>query len=288
MKIDVTNPKEGVYFGLDHKEYSELPFVRKSYLFKLAQCPAKALVKDKDTPALIFGRAFHSYVLDGKAAFNSEYHVIEHIDKRTKEGKKEYQDALNIAQHKTIITTEDYLKIQAMEAAIRSHPSASVLLAEGVSEQTVIWQQKDTGIWCKCRPDHSTYGDQLTIVDIKKTRSADSHAFQRDVVRFGYDIQAGMYLDGVAKVTGKKYDSFCFIAVEDEEPYRTEVYALSREFVSRGKSEFLRLLRLEKECREKNFYPNYKHPGIDGMEIPGYLSNDEGIFEAMAEGGHEY
>jgi hypothetical protein len=68
---------------------------------------------------------------------------------------------------------------------------------------------------------------------------------------------------------------FAFIAVEKEPPYRVEVYTLDIDFVQYGWLEFHRLLQIEKECREKNFWPHYVNAGAEELTKPPYVQNWE-------------
>ena len=159
--------------------------------------------------------------------------------------------------------------------AILNHPFASRLLKEGISEQTIIWEDTDTGLLCKCRPDRIPDGNKGVILDLKTTRSADEHSFRRDVVNLGYAREAGMYLEGFARSTNAEFKDLIFtlIAVEKDEPYRCEVYTLDMDFIDWGWREFKRLLQIEQECRVENFWPNYKNNGATELRKPGYLQS---------------
>lgn len=260
----------GVYTNISSKEYHDMTdIVSNSYLGRLDKCPASVMAQQKDTPALLFGRALHSFVLEGMEKFIKDFAVAPQCDRRTKEGKEIWELFEMDNQGKGIIKEEDFEIIQKMDNAIKTHPFAKRILASGISEQTVIWVDEETGIKCKCRPDRTA--PHNTLVDLKKTKDAGSHAFQRSIVTYGYARQAGMYLEGISIATKKNYDSFCFIAVEDVEPYRVEVYTLDQQFVAWGAREFHRLLNLEKKCRESKKYPHYKTGGAVNIFKPSYL-----------------
>jgi len=67
--------------------------------------------------------------------------------------------------------------------------------------------------------------------------------------------------------------------VEKKEPYRVEVYTLDVEFVDYGFKEFKRLLYLEKQCRDNNFWPHYVNAGAETLTRPAYLQTWEGEFD---------
>ena len=263
--------KNGIYGSIGHKEYHALDRVSNSYLDKLAIYPAKARIKTPDTAIFAFGRAFHVYVLEQKA-FEKEVAVSPEINRRTNQGKEDYRLFVESNEGKTVITLDEFASIKGMKEKIMLHPLAAKLIVGGLSEQTVIWTDEETGIPCKARPDKIPTVDGV-VVDLKKTRDASPHGFQHSLVQYRYPQQAGMYLDGIKCATGGVMtpDCFAFIAVEDKEPYRTEVYTLDAEFISWGLNEYKRLLLIEKECRDKNFYPHYQNAGAVELTKPSYL-----------------
>jgi hypothetical protein len=297
MTFDPKNPKPGIYENIDHHTYHRVltDVVSNSYLGKLAQCPAKAKILDEETPSLLFGRALHAYVLD-REQWAREFATVPDMPVyKINKNKTEYREAFASFQAdnlgKQIVSLDDYNTIQNIYAAIMSNPAVGQYLTGGTKEVTVIWQDKDiilpsgdclegTQLWCKTRPDAIPVGDHGVVLDLKTTRNAGEHPFQTTIVTYGYDRQGAMALHGLSQVTGKVHDLFGLIAVEPLPPYRTEIYVLDDQFLKHGFSEYRRLLRLEKACREQNAWPNYTIRNIldvrqvqpQTMLMPGYLS----------------
>ena len=264
----------GIYPDIPAETYHAMTdYVSKSYLKRLDKCPAAARVPQEDTPAMAFGRAAHVMLLEGEAAFLAECAIPPSgINRRTNAGKEEWAAFEAANAGKTLVTADDYLKITEMRKALMKHPFAPKLLADGVSEQTVIWQDQETGLMCKARPDRIPNGDKGVLVDLKTCSCAGEYEFCRDVVKYGYDLQAAFYLDGIREATGTCYDAFCFIAMEKEAPYRTETYMLDSEFITHGRYEYRRLLNIEAECRTKGVWPNYEGVGnLVTLFKPNYL-----------------
>jgi exodeoxyribonuclease VIII len=272
----ITPLAPGIYPDIPASDYhGELlrDYVSKSYLKRLDKCPAAAKVPQEDTPAMAFGRASHVFLLEGEDAFVKECAVIPSgINKRTNAGKEEWAAFEAANAGKSLISADDCLKLVEMRKSIQKHPFAPKLLAEGVSEQTVIWQDAATGLMCKCRPDRIPDGNKGLLVDLKTCTCAGEYEFCRDVVKYGYDIQAAFYLDGIKEATGNNFDAFCFIAIEKELPYRTETYMLDMDFIVRGQREYRRLLNIEAECRASGVWPNYEGSGdLITLFKPNYL-----------------
>lgn len=267
--LNELNP--GVYSNIPHKSYLALPFVSNSYLGKLARCPANAKIEQEDTPSLLFGRGVHAYILEGQRAFKKEFAISPDIDKRTKEGKEQWNGFLSKNADKNILTIEDYAKIKEIDNAVYRHPFATRLLSQGISEQTVIWFDEETGIMCKMRADRLPDGDHGVLVDLKTTEDACEFAFASSIRSYGYARQAAMYLHGIKTITGKRFDLFTFIVVEKKKPHRTEVYTLDSEYLAWGFQEYKRLLRLERQCRDIGEWPHYQYPGAQEIFKPNYL-----------------
>jgi exodeoxyribonuclease VIII len=258
----------GIYAQISHEDYHRLDYISHSYLQRLNTCPANAKVPVEETPAMLFGRAFHVLCLEGLEAFDKGFYVIPNIDKRTKDGKALYKECQESAEGRILVSVEDFQTMTSMVNAIFTHPFACKLMAEGRSEQTIIWEED--GQKCKARPDRIPGGDHGVIVDVKTAGSADSRAFTNACLRYGYAMQAAMYITGFNAVCSAKVDAFVFVVVEKEPPYRVEVYTLEDAFIQWGISEFQRLLALEIECRERNFWPHFQNAGAQELYLPNY------------------
>lgn len=265
--------KPGLYTDMSHADYNNLPMdiVRNSYLNDLDYVPAMARTKVyKDTKSLFLGRAAHSFVLEGREVFDSEFAVAPLGDRRSKAGKKAWADFAVENLTKTVVSQEDWIKIYGMSQAVRSHPFAAQLLAEGPSEQTVIWKDEETGIMCRCRPDRMPKGHKI-LVDFKGCKDASSYGFDKSIATYRYYRQAAMYLEGISKVTGEQYDAFVLIACEWEFPHRMDVCTIDKDYLAWGTQEFHELLRLEAKCRKDGYWPHYKDAGARDSMMPGYL-----------------
>lgn len=262
----------GVYENIPAAEYHAMhDYVSNSYLSRLDKCPAAAQVPQEDTPAMLLGRAVHCVVLEGEEEFNKNFCVAPAVNKRTNGGKAAWAEFCAANPGKDVITADEYQTLINMREAVYQHPFARMILAEGVSEQTVIWTDPDTGIKCKCRPDRIPSNGAGVLVDLKTTTDAGEHGFTRSVTGYGYARQAAYYLDGYNAATGAAADAFVFVAVEKTAPYRVEVYELDPEFIAWGREEYRRLLELEYTCRSQGEYPNRQSDEMITLYKPKYL-----------------
>ena len=257
---------------MSESDYHSLPMeiVSNSYLSRLDKCPANARTSMEDSPTLLLGRAVHSYVLEGKEAFEERFAVAPICDRRKKEGKDIWAEFVEESEGKDVLKTEDYVIIHGIDSAVKSHPFAAQLLANGMPEQTAIWVDKDTGITCKCRPDWVPFGHNI-LVDLKTAKDSGEYGFAKSVGTYRYFQQAAFYKDGISQAMGEQFDSFVFIAVEKIFPFRTEVYAMDPDYLAYGRAEYHRLLKLEAECRDKGRYDHFSESGCGELYIPAYL-----------------
>lgn len=261
---------EGIFSDISNEDYHAMDeYISNSYLSRIDHCPAAARVVQEETPAMVFGSALHCLLLEGEEAFYQEFIVPPKIDMRTNAGKQMAADIA--ATGLTWVKEEDFECMKGIVNAVTTHPIASVLMKEGISEQSVFWTDRETGMLCKCRPDRIPDGDKGVIVDIKTTKDAAYQAFTNSVIKFGYHRQAAFYLNGYNAASGKEADAFVFVACEREIPYRVEVYAMSADFVEYGKSEVRRLMLVEKACREGGYYPHYVTTDIREIYVPGWV-----------------
>ena len=230
-------------------QYHATDAVSASLLKQISKSPAHARSylqqQQEPTSAMLFGTAFHTCVLESER-FDSEYAVFEG-DKRTKDGKAMYERM--VSEGKTIITATDYATITAMADAIGDHQAASKLVrGDGQTEVSMFWDDEETGLPCKCRPDIFT---GRIIVDLKTTEDASPEGFARSIQTYGYGIQAAHYL------AGSGADAFIFVAVEKKAPYAVAVYELDPLSLEICETKRRGLLEYWANCREADMYPAY-------------------------------
>lgn len=269
--------------NMTNKEYRKHEGISKSDLFKITKSPMHfkyALEHpQEDTPALLFGRAVHKYLLEKDDFFN-EFAVMPQFDRRTKEGKEKYAEFEKSVVGKDIISETDFEVIKEMAAVIDSSKYARRLLT-GETEQSYFWKDEATGETCKCRPDCLvTVSGRKIIVDYKTTDDAETEAFMKSAIKYGYDLQAGMYTEGMKANTGDDY-LFLFVAQEKKPPYAINIVQPDDYFMTEGNQLFHQLMEIYHECKETdNWYGYMKTGEVNSLSIPNWLKgaiNTEGV-----------
>ena len=257
-------------------EYRLTPGVSRSDLWQMSKSPMHyqyALTHPSPiTPALLFGSAQHKMVLEPED-FYDEYAVMPFwIDRRTKAGKEEYEQFLEEAGDREIITQDQYVQILEMLDALKQNRTAWELL-QGEHEQSFFWTDRETGIDCKVRPDViTTYNGKPYLVDYKTTDScADGH-FESSCRRYGYKFQAGMYTEGMFESTLQEY-GFAFVAQEKTPPYVSRVYICDEDFIIEGLDQFRTYLGMLKYCQDTGDWYGYDGPEHEVSTLGGTESD---------------
>lgn len=210
------------------------------------------------TPALRLGIAIHTMVLE-KDQFWERYCLEEHAPKApsrsTKEGKAAWNEWVEYSgwaddltsdqwkakwlkwKHpefkKEIIDYEDVLICEGIARSVESHPMVSQMFAEGESELTLYWIDKETGILCKCRPDRTNQTFPC-IPDLKSTMDAVLDSFEQDITAHDYHVSAYWYLWGAKEVFGFDFQNFVYIPCEKVEPFNVTFYTADEGSLSVG------------------------------------------------------
>ena len=208
--------------------------------------------KRKSVEALLFGTGFHTFILEPEK-IETDLAVEPLFRGVGSQAKK--TDWRDMNSDKTIITKEQHIHILGMRTAIQSHPIASKLLENGVSEEEFNWIDKLTGVKCKCRTDFRTSNGY--ILDLKSAKDASNYGFQKQARQHRYHVQDAFYSDGVSD-SGETVKGFIFIAVEKEPPYLVNVFKYNDYERDLARDIYRQDLRVYNECKETDSWPGYE------------------------------
>jgi exodeoxyribonuclease VIII len=240
---------------MERIDYNSSPAVNKSTLWEMHKSPLHYwhLMHDtpkEDTKAMQFGRAVHARLLKPDS-FSDEYAAAPECDRRTKEGKAIWNELMETG--KEIISSDDMNAILAMEKEFNAVRSTLFDMKFIGTEVPLFWTDDETGVDCKGRLDAIT--DEY-VIDYKTTTDASTGAFHREALRYGYDLQAAMYMDA-ARANGYNPKGFVFIVQEKNAPYLINIIRAGDAFLDRGRWLMRDLLMKYKECRDSDKWPGY-------------------------------
>lgn len=263
---------------MTESEYRRQEGISRTELWRLRESPEKFKWHQEHpepaTPALIFGAAVHKMLLEPDT-FNNEFAVAPECDRRTKDGREAYNAFLASSDGKSVITLADYEKAVEMANKALEAPFVKKLL-DGEHEKPFYWVDDLTGEGCKIRVDCiTTIGGKPVIIDYKTTADASTDGFMHSAIKFGYDLQAGMYCEGVEKVTGQK-PLFVFIAQEKTPPYAVNILQADDLMVKRGYDVFRELIGIYHECKTTGNWYGYlgAYNVINNLSLPAWLAKE--------------
>jgi hypothetical protein len=266
--------------GIDNDTHHKLVGWSCSKLKDMARSPAhyysRHVLKQKqaDTPAFAFGRIAHAALLE-PTRFLKSYKVQPDFGAMQSSKNREARDAWlkDMPPGSIVLTSDQADQIKGMIDSILSHPVGEELLKDGVTERTGYCTDEATGEILRIRPD--LLRRDGIMVDVKTTEDASFKGFQRSVFNFGYDMQAGMYLDVGTRIEGKPLHTFAFLAIEKAPPYAVAVYVAGQDVLERGRARYRKALARGIQCRTQGRWPSYQEEA-QTITLPAWAMYEEG------------
>ena len=207
---------------------------------------AKQSIRDT-TGFLNFGSAVHAWILEPESFFQQYAIGGPEIKKGRAKGKpaKMYQAtelsaAFESAFGMNWITPEEFKKVKAMAASLRSHPIFCDLLSTGVAERVA--EAPLHGVNCHARIDWFNRW-RHEIVDVKTT--AFLPRWSQSVAKYGYAHQAAFYQDCFCGALGTdRRPRFYFAVADKSKDHRSRIYELPSALISHARKE-------NQECLKK-------------------------------------
>lgn len=221
--------------------HSDTKYLSRSMLMEFVERPsifhgryiANTIPRKEATEAMVRGTIIHSLVLepqndiitfipreiqssDGK---NTTKAAKEFVETVRSEGKfpvsvKEYQERINPA-------------VESVKTCLR----AMNVRRNDVYEKSLRWENTESGILCRCKPDIICRRENITvIIDLKTTDEITDEGFTYSVRDYGYWLQQSHYEEGVRAAYRTQHPiEFVFVAVETKPPYSCRQFQLDEE-----------------------------------------------------------
>jgi hypothetical protein len=202
--------------------------------------------------------------------------LIQHDDYRSKAAK----DARASAYADGVIPLlgPEFDLMCAMKDAVRAHPIAAALFAEGDAEQSLFWHDTDTGVRLRARIDWLRPGaHRLIAVDLKTTgTSADPKEWGSTAAKWKLHFQNAWYATALEQLGLCENPGFVFVNVEKEPPHLVSVTQLSESAVDLGRRQMRRAIDLYAKCQAADEWPGYP-PEIHVVDLPrwAYYQEDD-------------
>lgn len=271
----------GIYPDLPFATYLKIDAVSNTALGLMEQSPRhyREAVELERKKYLVIGELVHAGRLEPEAL--AERYAVQpdfHLDARncTADGKPSESKATSFVKSqvkqfaaesfgRTVVPREWFDEALAIVRALCADERAnSILNAEGPTELTLIWNDRETGLKCKARIDKAAVSVGC-LADLKTT--AELASFARLLAQYGYHRQLAHYQAGWLDLAGEELEPW-IIAVEKCRPFCVAAAPLHEEAIERGKQRRALALRRIVECRELDQWPGPPVP--DSWRLPAW------------------
>lgn len=276
----------GLHEGLPMEAYLSDPAVSASLALGFHRAPTPAHFRvaelaggNGSSAAQDLGSAAHDLILE-PAEFDRR-NVVEpdlpegYANPRATKAYKEAVAEVEAANPGArVLKAEQVHAVHQMRDNVMAHPSARKLLeADGPVEVIGIWDDPDSGLRLRIRPDKLVTfafpeGDLGTCVDVKTTRDASLDGWQREVENRGLAFKAAFYrlvLEGL----GFPWSDHVCVTAENFAPYLAACRGIHPDWIDMETPNVREALRGIASCRASGRWPGY--PGeIEYVNAPAW------------------
>ena len=232
----------------------------------------------KETNAMLLGGCTH-YLLLGEDNFKTKYiaQPEEYPDRKTGELKPWHMGATFckdwVAKYQSlgynIVPVKMLEAIVKMAESVALEPLVQADLLKGNVETSGFFQDQETKLWIKVRPDVIPVADD-TFVDLKTTAEVTTVSLMKSVRTYGYHQQGGLVWEA-CEALGQPFSTFVLLFVETANPYCARVIELPEEDLSLGRQQNRYCLRKIRAAIDQDRWPG---PGEGEVRQLG-LAKDE-------------
>lgn len=214
------------------KEFAKSPRHYVDYLRK----------EKKTTPAMVFGSLVHCLLLQPNEV-SKQFFLMPNIDRRTKEGKAAYEEAMVKSQGKEIITEEQYNEADNLVNKVVSEEHIANAI-QGCNKFEKEWRADINGL-----PFRGFFDGEADdyILEIKTTNDASPKTIISDFYNRQYHIQAGLY----THVSSKPIK---YLIIETTSPYNVMLADVDTAFTDFGLKQAVEQIERFKTCMENNMF----------------------------------
>ena len=236
---------DAIYFpDMEHNFYHEVPGISSSKIRRFGQSQLHAFEEENETtPAMKFGTAAHSLIVEGEEAFVNNVVCLtgSPYTNANKELKKEYE-----GRGLTVITAKEKDTLYSMKEALIPEGIKHLSADEGEYpsmfnspfERAIFWWEQD--LLLKVKSDVLRYpvnmphkSNSIILVDYKTTADCSVKGFTSSIRKYQYDLQAAWYKRGFEKA-GFNVVDFIFVAQEKKKPFASKIFRMSHTDMDSG------------------------------------------------------
>lgn len=213
--------------------------------------------RDDDTTNSLIGTCVHALLLEGEEAF-ARIHCVKPWFPPGKNGKAMRHAWERENAGKIELARKEPELVRAMAATVQADPDIWPLIRSGAAEQTIVWQDRATGLWCKARPDILNVGRGYGL-DYKTVPNDHPDSFEAHSWRMGYHMQAAWALEGLA-ATGHDVEGWKWhlIPQERDPPYDAAWIEMTPDLLAIGAAKNRQARAIWAACLASGTWPGYR------------------------------
>lgn len=224
--------------------------------------------EQKPNGPLPVGSLLHRLVLEPARGIDDGFFIYDDksFNRRTNKGRDDWAELIHEADrtHRHLVERESAKLMQSVALLVRDHPVAGNLFRGGAAEQSIWWNDPETGVLCKCRLD---YVLEDVVTDLKSCIDARPRPSERAMADYLYYLQAAHYLSGATYGHNRPFRTFIFVFVEKEPPHGISCYVVDDESIEFGHRHAHEAIRSFKACSDSGVWPAYA-PEIKPIALP--------------------
>lgn len=213
-----------------------------------------------ESEAFILGRGAHHLIL-GEADFNKHFVLRpatypNNPDKAWSGNSHDCKNWLREQRRlkRTVLTQAQLEQIKGMARGLALNPLVQAGILNGLIEHSFIWQDAETGVWLKWRPDALPL-DSLDFSDLKCVADVSDEAIERSIGAYGYHMQGGLGAIGCRELLGREMESFSLVCAEKTEPHCARVKQIRAGDLAEGEADIRLGLKLFARCLRTGIWP---------------------------------
>lgn len=212
----------------------------------------------KESEAFILGRAAHHRLL-GEEGFD-RYFVVrpEELNGKPWNGNRtDCREWLAMAADAglTVLTPNMREAIYGMAEGLMRNPLVSeARILDGLVEHSMVWQDRETGVWLKVRPDVIPT-DALDFADLKTAADITDDGIERAIGDYGLNMQGALVGMACREVLGREMQSFSLVFAEKAPPHVARVKTLKPADLELGEQQIRAALRQFARCLDAGKWP---------------------------------
>ena len=240
--------------------YCERPAINNSALKVYERCPLlyrKAYIDrtvslERDSDAMLVGRAAHTLILEGEEAYLARYVVRPQFypgkDKKGKAVDKDWTMSADwckawVAEHEAkgleVLSADENKLVERLALAIEENPDTAAIFEAGRPEITITSEYLGRGV--KGRLDWYD-PERYLVADLKTVDDLDNFERQVKRIRRGdgkhwYYYRQLAWYRSLMEFEGHTACNYYLVAVEKQEPFRCGTYRLRPKLLGQGESE---------------------------------------------------